>query len=129
MPPAGFSHAAHRFEAGVETQRQPHLGQLEADIGVELLGRDALDRLDVVACCACRRGSIGDALAEHVERGPRSGDVQGGHRVDRIVEGRARHEAQCNPAQERDAKRQPRHPAAPAEPQEEGAQRRGEHRR
>ena len=126
VPSAGLDHRSHDRKAFVDAEFETHLGQLDADVGVEPLGGDPIEGGHVRCCRAVGRGSVTDRLAEDVERGasPAALSCHHGHR---LVERRAGHEAQRHAAQDRRPERNPRKPASVAEPQEEDAQRRRDH--
>ncbi len=127
MPGAGGGDRRHDRQAFIDAEVEAHLGQLDADVGVEGLGGDALDRLDVCGRGPVGRGPVGHRLAEHVERGGGARGIQGPDRGDRLVERRAGHEPERHAPDERRGHRHAAEPSATGEPQEERAQRAGQH--
>jgi hypothetical protein len=101
MPVPRLDDRLNDLEARLEPEVEAHLGQLQADVGVEPLDGDALDRFDVGRGGTDGRRPVGHALPKDVERCHRAGRVERPHGLDGVVEGRSGHEPQRHAAHQR----------------------------
>jgi hypothetical protein len=115
-------------QALLDAEVEAHLGELEADVGVEAGVGDALDGLYVRGGPEVRGGAVVHALAEHVERGAGSRGIEGTHGDNGVLERGAGDEAEGHASQEGRGERQASDPATVAQPEEEAAERARQHR-
>ena len=104
--------------AAFRVELETHLAQLEADIPVEPMSGQRIERRQILVggggCGVDRR----DRLAEHVDRGSKAGGVELLERHDRLVEGLAGDEPGDHRASERNARREAAEGSPAGEPQE-----------
>ena len=80
---------------------QSHVGQLQADVGIEMVGRDGVENLMVELRAVAGFVGIGDVLAQVIDADAHAGAVDGLGDAHRVGDFRARHEPARNAVTDR----------------------------